>query len=318
MENSTAYDILADMSIDIDAEAASKYDIGYIPMEFILGEESHMANRPWDQDRMHEYYEQLRNKVPTRTSQITPHSYGEFFEPYVEKGRPVIYICLSSGLSKTYESALLAVEELKEKHGRDKVRIEVVDSLGATGGMGMLCEAAGINREHGVGFKENAAWLREAAKHIHYWFMVEDLMYLKRGGRISGATAIVGTALNIKPILKVNSEGSLENISKKRGSRLAMKYLVELFKESADDSVITDGDMCGMLSDIPDKGYLKDIRNIVYICCADRIADAAEVKKAVLEADPQAEVRVTQLSPVIGAHTGPDLLALIHFGKRKG
>ena len=97
-----------------------------------------------------------------------------------------------------------------------------------------------------------------------------------------------------------------------------MKYLVELFKESTDDSVVTDGDMCGMLSDTPDKGYLKDIRNIVYICCADRMADALEVKKAVLEADPKSLVRVTQLSPVIGAHTGPDLLALIHFGKKKG
>lgn len=284
------YEIFADVSLDIDAEFAASHELHYIPMEYMLGEESFPCKEPESDEMMHNYYDKLRNKIPTHTSQIVPTHYIDIFEPYVKEGKEILYLSLSSGLSNTYESALMAVENLKDMY--DEVSIEVVDSLGATGGMGLLVESAFANKEAGMTLAENAAWLREHAKNIHYWFKVEDLMYLKRGGRISAATAVVGTALNIKPILNVNAEGKLDTIDKKRGSKQAMKAMIERFESK----------------------YENAVSNVVYICHSDCSEEAQSLKKTLLERHPELDVKITMLSPIIGAHTGPDMLSLIHYG----
>lgn len=287
------YEIFSDVSLDIDMEFAEAHNVRYVPMEYMLGEETFHCDRPESDEMMHNYYDKLRQTVPTSTSQIAPFHYISVFEPYVKEKKPILYLSLSSGLSNTYESARMAVETLKETYG--EVDIEVVDSLGATGGMGLLTEKACLNREAGMSLSENAAWLRENANKVDYWFKVEDLMYLKRGGRISAATAIVGTALNIKPVLTINGEGKLDTIAKKRGDKLALKYIVDCFAENFDESF---GD-------------------VVYICCADCMENAEKLKQMVLELKPGLTVRKTMLSPIIGAHTGPDMLALVHFGKAR-
>lgn len=287
------YEIFSDVSIDIDMDFAREHHVKYVPMEYMLGEETFHCDSPESDEMMHNYYDKLRQTVSTRTSQIVPFHYVEVFEPYVKEGKSILYLSLSSGLSNTYESAQMAVEMLKESHG--DVNIEVVDSLGATAGMGLLTEAACTNREAGMSLSQNAAWLRENACKVNYWFKVEDLMYLKRGGRISAATAIVGTALNIKPILTINGEGKLDTIAKKRGDKLALKYILDCFTENFDES----------------------FGNVVYICCADCRDNAEKLKQMVLEYHPELTVKITMLSPIIGAHTGPDMLALIHFGKAR-
>lgn len=287
------YLIFADVSVDIDTKTAQEKGISFVPMEYVLGEDTFMCSHPESDEMMHNFYEKLRDKVETHTSQITPNFYYEFFEPYVKDGKSLLYISLSSGLSNTYESALLAVENLKEDY--ENVNIEVVDSISATGGMGLLCESAADNRDAGMGLAENADRLRENAKLINHWFKVEDLMYLKRGGRVSAATAIIGTALNIKPILKINSEGKLDTIDKKRGNKLAIKTLIDKYEETMDG----------------------DISKTVYICCADCMEDAENLKSQLLEKYPDLTIRTTMLSPIIGAHTGPDMLALIHYGKTR-
>lgn len=287
------YLIFSDVSLDIDMEFAKENDVKYVPMEYVLGENTYYCERPESDEMMHEYYDKLRNKIETHTSQITPNHYYEIFEPYVKDGKEIIYLSLSSGLSNTYESALLAVNNLKEDY--DNVKIEVIDTLSATGGMGLLCEAAVNNRKSGMSLEENATWLREHASNISHWFKVEDLMYLKRGGRISAATAVIGTALNIKPILKIDAEGRLQTIDKKRGTKLALKALIDKFEENVDFS------------------YGKT----VYISCADCMEDADNLKKLLLELHPDLVIRTTMLSPIIGAHTGPDMLALIHFSKKR-
>lgn len=155
------YLIFTDVSTDIDKEMIEKYDIRFVPMEYVLGTDTFYCEQPESDETMHNFYEKLRNKIETHTSQITPNNYYEIFEPYVKEGKPLIYISLSSGLSNTYESALLAANNLKEDY--ENAEIEVVDSLSATGGMGIICELAGMNRENGMSCKENAAWLRENA-----------------------------------------------------------------------------------------------------------------------------------------------------------
>ena len=287
------YEIFADVSIDIDMDFAREHNVKFVPMEYMLGEETFHCTAPESDEMMHNYYDKLRQTVSTRTSQITPFHYIDVFEPYVKEKKSIIYISLSSGLSNTYESALMAVENLKDSY--DEVNIEVVDSLGATGGMGLLTETACLNRENGMSLSENAAWLRENANKVNYWFKVEDLMYLKRGGRISAATAVMGTALNIKPILTINGAGKLDTIAKKRGDKLALKFIIDQFNDNFDESF---GD-------------------VVYICCADCKEFAQKLKEMVLESHPNLTVRITMLSPIIGAHTGPDMFALVHYGKAR-
>ena len=285
-----SYYIFADVSIDIDKDYAAEHDIHYVPMEYVLGEDTFHCEAPESDSMMHEYYEKLRNKIATHTSQITPNHYIEVFEEYVKEGKEIVYLSLSSGLSNTYESALMAVKMLEEDY--DEVKIEVVDSLGATGGMGVMVELAVNNREAGMNYEENAQWLREHADNINYWFKVEDLMYLKRGGRVSAATAIMGTALNIKPILTIDKNGKLQTIDKKRGNKLALKAMVERFNANYDPSVL----------------------KTVYLSCADCTDDADMLKGLIEECRPEAEVKITMLSPIIGAHTGPDMLSLIYYG----
>lgn len=288
-----SYLIYSDVSLDIDKDFAASHDIGYVPMEYVLGEETFYCKEPESDEMMHDFYEKLRNKIKTQTSQITPNHYMELFEPLVKEGKSLIYLSLSSGLSNTYESALLAVQNLKADY--DNVNIEVVDTYSATGGMGLLVESAFANMEAGMSLEENAEWLRKHAMKVNLWFKVEDLMYLKRGGRVSAATAVMGTALNIKPILRINTEGKLETIDKKRGNKMAFKGLIEKFENSFDP----------------------EVGKIVYICGADCMQDAEALKGMLLEKFPDITVRVTMLSPIIGAHTGPDMLALIHYGKER-
>ena len=223
------YYIYADVSIDIDMEFARENDIRFVPMAYMLGDDAFNCTEPETDETMHVYYEKLRHKVPTKTSQITPNSYVEIFEPAVREGIPILYLALSSGLSDTYSSARMAVQLLQEEYDNDSINIEIVDSYGATGGMGLLAEAAVANRKNGMSISENADWLRAHSRNILYWFKVEDLMYLMRGGRVSATTAIVGTALNIKPILTVNHEGKLDTIDKKRGNKQAVNNLIERF-----------------------------------------------------------------------------------------
>jgi DegV family protein with EDD domain len=288
-----SYLIFTDVSVDIDREFAKKNDVRFVPMEYVLGDENFNCTEPESDEMMHNYYDKLRQKVVTHTSQIVPYNYTSVFEPLIKEGNSIIYISLSSGLSNTYESALLAAKELQEDY--PEAELEIVDSYGATGGMGILTELAVSNRDKGMTIKENAAWLREHSGNVNYWFKVEDLMYLKRGGRVSATTADVGTAFNIKPILTINAEGKLDTIDKKRGTKMAMKALIEKFENNYDAS----------------------ISNLVYISCADCKDEAEKLKEELLKKHPDINIKMTMLSPIIGAHTGPDMLALIYMGKSR-
>ncbi len=286
-----SYVVFADMSVDIDPIFAAEHDLKYVPMQYILGGETKVSEAPESDETMHAFYEGMRNGLLTSTSQITPYTYEQVFTPYVAQGLGVLYVSLSSGLSTTYEGALMAKNSILENY--PDAKIEVVDSLAATGIQGLVVEQACKNQAAGMSLEENAADCRECAKTVDPWFMVEDLVYLKRGGRISATTAIVGSALNIKPILYVNQEGKLETLAKKRGSKQAMRFLVEQFAANYDPS---------------------KYGNKVYICCADCKDTAEELKAMVLAERPDADVCITMLCPVIGAHTGPGMLSLIHHG----
>ena len=284
------YKVYVDLSADIELEFAKNNDIGFIPMQYSLGDDFRTSSFVETDEVLKAFYDSQRKGDLTKTTQITPFAYEELLSPVLESGVSVLYLPLSSGLSQTYNSALLAKRNLKEKY--PNVDLVVVDSLAATGGLGVLASKAIENQKNGMSLEENAKVMTEYVKRIKHWFSVEDLMYLKRGGRISGATAILGSALKIKPILTINEEGKLDTIAKKHGTKQAISYLVDRFFETRDEN-----------------------EKCVYICHADCIENANMLKEKVLEKDSALEIHICMLSPIIGAHTGPGMCAICHFGK---
>ena len=286
------YVICIDASVDISQQFIEDNKIVIIPMKYTLGNtERLMENRLTDLQLL-EFYNAMRAGEMTHTSQITPYYYQQVFRREASLGRDILYLSLSGGLSSTYSSARTAAEEIEEEF--PGLKIEVVDTLAATGGMGLLLMSAVKARKDGVPLSENAEALRADALRICHWFLVDDLKYLRRGGRISAATAVAGTVLNIKPILKIADDGTLISIAKKRGLAKASSFLTECYEAARDQSLPAD----------------------VIIAHADCESEAEAMRKRILAASPDANIMICGLGPVIGAHTGPGMLAVIHWGNR--
>lgn len=286
------YVICIDASVDIDQKYIEDNNIVIIPMKYILGETEHLMENRLSDAQLLDFYNAMRAGEMTHTSQITPYFYQQVFRREASSGRDILYISLSGGLSSTCSSARTAAEEIEEDF--PELEIEIVDSLAATGGMGLLLMSAVKARQDGVSLSENAKALRENALRICHWFLVDDLKYLRRGGRISAATAVAGTVLNIKPILKIADDGTLISVAKKRGLAKASSFLTECYEAAVDRS-------------LP--------KNVI-IAHADCASVAEAMKKRVLASTPDADVLICGLGPVIGAHTGPGMLAVIHWGNR--
>ena len=285
------YVICMDASGDIDREIAQENGIEFVPMEYSLGEEMRTSHGCEDEAVLKRFYDGQRGGDLTRTSQISPFMYEEYFGKFLKEGKSVLYFCLSSGLSATYEGSMLAARNLKETYPGKEVL--PIDTLAATGGIGILAERAVENRKKGMSLHENFDAVTALVPKLRHFFMVQDLMYLKRGGRVSAATAIVGSALNIKPMLKIDENGKLVTIDKKRGNKAAMMSLFSYFKDN----------------------YNPELGNTVYICDADTPQLAEALAEKVKAEAPDVAVRRTMLSPIIGAHTGPGMLSMILLGK---
>ena len=286
------YVICIDASVDIEQNFIDENNIVIIPMKYILDEKEHLMENRLTDDQLKSFYDAMRAGGITHTSQITPYFYQQVFRKEAQAGHDILYISLSSGLSSTYASALTAAEEITDEF--EGIHIEVVDSLAATGGMGLLLMQAVRAKNSGISLRDNAASLRADAGKICHWFLVDDLVYLRRGGRISAATAVAGAVLNIKPILKIADDGSLISIAKKRGLAKAAAFLTDCYGSACDGTLPKD----------------------VIIAHADNLAEAQAARERVLAHDPDANVQICGLSPIIGAHTGPGMLAVIHWGNR--
>ena len=216
------YIIITDTSADIPASILDKGQIHLIPMVYQLnGEECpHKDPGHWDSKV---FYDRLRDGGTGSTSQIPPASYTSCFEPFLKEGKDILYISLSGGLTSTWQSSHLAATELMEEYPERK--ISCVDSLAATGGQGILTILAAENQEKGMSLEENTAWLEENRLHICHWFTVDDLDFLKRGGRISPTIAWIGGKLKIKPILRIVEDGTLAIPEKVRGSKVALNTI---------------------------------------------------------------------------------------------
>lgn len=289
MDNS--YAILSGATFDLPQSVIEKYGLEVIPMNVRLGEQDYLYHPDEKELSCKEFYERLRAGENSVTSQITPLVFKEVFSRFVKEGKDVLYIGFSSGLSGTYNSACLMADEIMEKYPERK--IVCIDSLCASIGEGLLVYLAGKMRSEGKSFDEVAEWVTNNRTKICHWFTVDDLLHLKRGGRLSGFEAVVGTALKIKPVLSVDPEGKLTVVAKVRGVKKGMDYLKE--------RLVNDG--------------VNTKEQTVIVGHADAPDVAEQIKEQLLSENLVKEVIITNVGPVIGTHVGGGMFALVFLGE---
>ena len=284
------YQIITDSACDLPKAMLQQLNVSTIPLRVMFRGESLEDSVD---DGLQEIYAGLRNGEATSTSAINPTGWASVMEPVLQQGQDVLVLAFSSGLSATYQSAVIAAEELRETYPDRKIR--VVDTLCAALGQGLLVWYACKQRDAGLGLDELAQWVEDNKLHLCHWVTVNDLMHLKRGGRISATTAVVGTMLQIKPIIHVNDEGKLINVGKARGRKAAMQILVDKMKQLGE-------------------GF---DNHTAFICHGDCLEEAQMLQSMVLEQTDTKEVFVGNLGAVIGSHAGPGTLALFFLGKHR-
>lgn len=289
------YTIITDSCCDLNTKIAGSYeDFEIVPLSYTISGETY-ANALYDEQTVKPYYDRLRAGEMSTTSQIPPAVWQEAFAKYVKAGKQVLCLVFSSALSGTYGSACVARDMLMDEMP-DAV-IEVIDTLSASAGQGLMVYDALENRAAGMSLADNANWLRERIQGYAQWFTVDDLHFLKRGGRCSPSSAFFGSMLAIKPVLHVDAEGKLIARAKVRGRRQALKALAQKVAEL----------------DAP-----KD--QMIFISHADCEEDAQFVRKSIAEIcghDPE-KIVLSVVGPVIGSHAGPGTVALFFRGRDRG
>ena len=244
-------------------------------------------------DSLKTLYDGLRAGEVAKTAAINPDAWAKHMIPLLEQGQDVLVLAFSSGLSTTYQSAVIAARELEEQYPQRKIL--VADTLSASMGQGLLVWYACRRRDAGESLEQVYHWVEENKLHLCHWFTVDDLMYLKRGGRISAATALVGTMLQIKPVLHMDDEGHLVSVSKSRGRKASIVALADKMKELGE-------------------GY---DNSTAFISHGDCLEDAQTLAKLIREKCGVKEVVISYVGAVIGSHSGPGTLALFFLGKHR-
>jgi DegV family protein with EDD domain len=285
------YVIFTDSACDLSAEMLKERKVNYASLFFRFdGEEQIYSNSAMP---LKEFYDRVRAGGVAKTSAVNPDTFAVAFEQILKEGKDILYLGFSSGLSTTFNSARIAAENLKQDYPDRK--IIVVDSLAASAGLGLLLDIVVEKKNSGASIEEAAKFAEDIKLNICHWFTVDDLVYLKRGGRISPSAAFFGNMLGIKPVLHVDKEGHLVNVQKVRGRKLAIETLASKCNET-------------IRRDYPLKAYISQ---------ADCENDANELAK-ILETKYGIKTEViTEIGAVIGAHSGPGTLALFFVGTER-
>lgn len=285
------YVIMTDSSCDISPELLAQWEVPFVSLSVKFDEDAEsFANYDMPFDR---FYDRMRKGGVARTSAVNLEAFKEAFEPYLKQGKDLLYLGFSSGLSTTVNSGAMAARELAEVYPQRK--LVVVDSLAASAGFGLLLWLTVQEKRRGASLDEAAQFAEQTKLRVCHWFTVDDLVYLKRGGRVSAAAAFVGGVLNIKPMLHVDNEGHLINMFKAHGRRAAVKGLADKYGELALE---------------PGKGT-------VFISHGDCLDDAKLLEKLLKERYGASVELITYVGPVIGSHSGPGTLALFFLGRER-
>ncbi|WP_050697082.1 DegV family protein [Anaeromassilibacillus senegalensis] len=289
-----SFAIVTDSSCDLPVHLAKEIELTVLPLAFLMKGKEYYNYLDEHELSFQEFYANLRAGELCTTSAVNVDAFTTAMEPLLRMGQDVLCIAFSSGLSNTCNAALLAVEELSKKYPERK--IYAVDSLCASLGQGLLVYLAAQEREAGKNIDEVRAWLESNKLRLCHWFTVEDLHFLKRGGRISATTALVGSMLSIKPVMHMDNAGHLVNVSKTRGRRASLNALVDRMEELAIDPQ----------------------NQTVFISHGDSLEDAQYVAEQVRQRlGVKKPVTINYVGPVIGAHSGPGTIALFFLGKER-
>ena len=284
--------IVTDSTADLPKEYLEQNQIKSVNLSYILDGVTYGNGKELDPK---DFFDLMRKgKMPT-TSQVNPEEAKTFLDEVVKTEKEILVLAFSSGLSGTYNSMRLAAEEVRAKH--PECRIEVIDSLCASLGEGMFVYKAVQLREKGCSIDETIAWLEAHKLEFVHVFTVDDLFHLWRGGRVSRTAAVVGTLAGIKPMLHVDNEGHLINIDKIRGRRKSLQALVDYMGKKREN--------------------YKENGDIVMISHGDSPEDAEYVAALIRERFGIDNIMINTLGPVIGAHTGPGLIALFFMGENR-
>ncbi|MCI8374215.1 MAG: DegV family protein [Lachnospiraceae bacterium] len=283
------YIIMTDNMADLPEDYIREHELEVLSLSYVLDGETYDRNHPLE---VGEFYSLMRGGSMPTTSQVNPEQAKEAFTACLEQGKDVLYIAFSSGLSGTYNSGKIAAQEILEEGRFPDRKLIVLDSLSASLGEGLLVHKAVQLKEAGKSLEEVASWVEEHKLELCHNFTVDDLFHLHRGGRVSKATAILGTMINIKPILHVDNEGHLIAIGKVRGRKKSLSTLVDRMGEQ----------MQGF--DNPE----------VFISHGDCLEDAKYVERLVRERFGVEHFVINHVGPTIGAHSGPGTIALFFMG----
>ena len=284
------YQIITDTGCDFPMDMYDQLGLTVVPLVVTYQNQDHTI---YSEQWLKEMFAGLRAGEIAKTSAINPDRWSKAMLSHLEKGQDVLVLTFSSGLSTTYQSAVIAAEELREIYPHRTIR--VVDTLGASLGQGLLVYYACQKRDAGMTLEQLTAWVEENRFNLCHWFTVDDLMFLKRGGRISAASAFMGTMLQIKPVLHVDAEGHLVNTGKVRGRKASIEALAGKMGELA----------------------IAHANDTVFICHGDCIEDAKGLENMVKEKYGVKNVFIYYVGAVIGSHSGPGTLALFFLGKNR-
>lgn len=290
---SKEYVIMTDSSCDLPQELADQLGLEVLPLEVMADGKNY---RNWLDGReigFKEFYKLAREGKELKTSAVNTAAFEEKMEKLLEEGKDILYIGFSAGLSTTYNSGEAAARELREKYLDRK--IYTVDTLAASLGQGMIIYYAAKKKEAGATIEEVRDFVENEKLHMCHWFTVDDLNYLKRGGRISAATAAVGTMLSIKPVMHMDNEGHLVAVGKARGRKAALCQLLDTMGELGE----------GLEG------------QTTFICHSDCMDDAQYVASQMKERFGVAQVNINWIGPVIGAHTGPGTIGIFFWGRER-
>ena len=287
------FQIITDSSCDLPQALADELDLRVQPLHVTIEGKTYRNYLDGREIGFREFFDKLRAGEQGSTSAVNPEEFREEMDAALAAGLDVLYIGFSSGLSTTYQSGAIACQELQEKY--PERRLIAIDSLCASIGEGLLVYLAAKKQQSGASMDEVADFVRETIPHLCHWFTVNDLMFLKRGGRVDAATALVGTVLQIKPVMHMDDAGTLKNVTKARGRKAALKALAQRLADTATDPA----------------------DQTVFICHGDCLDDAEYTAEQIRALVPVKDIIINYVGPVIGAHTGPGVISIFFVGTHR-
>ena len=287
------YVILTDSCCDLSAEMAAELGVEVLPLSLQMGDRTYRNYLDGREIGFHEFYERVRSGELATTSAVNVGEFEEKMREILKTGKDILSISFSSALSTTYQSSVIAAEELKDEF--PDAKILTVDSLCASLGQGLFVYLCAQEQKKGKTIDEVKTFAEETKGRVCHWFTVDDLNHLHRGGRVSKLTAVLGTALGIKPLLHVDNEGRLINVGKTRGRKQSLEWLVDRMAERIGS-------------------YQNDV---VYISHGDCLEDAKYVAELVKKRFGIKKIVIGNIGPVIGSHSGPGTVALFFLGETR-